>query len=240
MPIQHITELFALDEREFIIEAYRTLLQREPDEHGMAYYLGRLAQGYSKASVIVQLAQSQECQPHAQIEGLKILIAEERFASHWFFRFFNRQNRLEKIFRSNTSTLERIYRFLENRQAPEQRQEQFNRLLNNKSFRTEIDNDIVSDLYICLLGREPESESVISYYKGMDNWMEIIKTIISSEEFLVKISEINRVYNLNTAREEMKSDDERGLFRKINSNHGGVNSLQRTPLETHFKIYKDA
>jgi hypothetical protein len=76
MPIQHITELFALDGRAFVREAYRTLLSREPDEHGLAYYLGRLSMGYGKAGVIAQLAQCPDCRPHVEINGLKILLAD--------------------------------------------------------------------------------------------------------------------------------------------------------------------
>ncbi len=96
MPIQHITELFALNGRDFITEAYRNLLKREPDEHGMAYYMGRLAQGYGKAAVIAQLAQSTECRSWNGIKGLKRHIADERRAQHWFFGFFLRQTRIEK------------------------------------------------------------------------------------------------------------------------------------------------
>ena len=36
MRIQHIIELFALEGRDFITEAYRNLLDREPDLQGMA------------------------------------------------------------------------------------------------------------------------------------------------------------------------------------------------------------
>ncbi|GEM_PF-6467957 len=97
MTIKHITELFYLDGREFLIECYRNLLLREPDEHGLNYYLGRLAEGHSKASLILQLAKSPECRPHNEISGLKQLIAEEKRASNWFWRVFNRSKELEKI-----------------------------------------------------------------------------------------------------------------------------------------------
>lgn len=92
MSIQHITELFALDGREFVTEAYRNLLNREPDVHGMAYYLGRLAQGRGKAAVIAQLAKSPECKPHDEIKGLKRLIKDERHAKHWFWGSFANRN----------------------------------------------------------------------------------------------------------------------------------------------------
>jgi len=88
MPIQHIVELFALDGQDFITEAYRNLFGREPDPHGMAYYLGRLAMGYGKASVITDLAQSAESRPHREIIGLHKLIITERRANHWLWGRF--------------------------------------------------------------------------------------------------------------------------------------------------------
>lgn len=89
MAIKSITPLLFLDGREFLTECYRILLLREPDKRGIDYYLERLAQGYSKKSVIAQLAKSPECRPHNEIRGLKQLIADEQRAQHWFWRFFN-------------------------------------------------------------------------------------------------------------------------------------------------------
>ena len=96
MPIQHISELFALDGRAFVTEAYQNLLHREPDAHGLAYYLGRLSMGYGKAGVITQLAKSSECRPHDEIQGLQKLIADEQRAKHWFWGAFRRRNRQEE------------------------------------------------------------------------------------------------------------------------------------------------
>jgi O-antigen chain-terminating methyltransferase len=113
MAVEHITELFALDGRAFVTEAYRNLLNREPDEHGMAYYLGRLSMGYGKLGVIVQLAQSHECRPHDEIKGLKKLLTEEHHASHWFFRAFARRSRLERTLQSGLNNLTPIDQHLE-------------------------------------------------------------------------------------------------------------------------------
>lgn len=107
MPIQHITEIFAFEGRIFITEAYRNLLNREPDNHGMAYYLGRLAQGYGKASVIAQLAQSTESRPWGEIKGLKKLIADERRGQHWFWGWFGHRNRIERILQSSLEAVAR-------------------------------------------------------------------------------------------------------------------------------------
>jgi hypothetical protein len=108
MRAQHITELFALDGHEFVTEAYRHLLQREPDAHGMAYYLGRLAQGHGKSSVITQLARAPEYRPRDEIKGLKQLISGEHRARHWFFGLFGSRSRIEKTLQSSLTVLSQI------------------------------------------------------------------------------------------------------------------------------------
>ncbi|MBE7565877.1 glycosyltransferase [Acidithiobacillus sp. HP-11] len=108
MTIQHINELFALDGRLFVTEAYRILLKREPDEGGINYYLGRLARGYSKAAVIAQLAKSTECRPVDEIDGLKELIANEGRAQHWFWGLFGQRLRLERNLQIGINRLETL------------------------------------------------------------------------------------------------------------------------------------
>ena len=105
MPIQHIIELFALEGRDFITEAYRNLLDREPDPQGMAYYLGRLAMGYGKARVIMDLAQSKEAHPHHEIVGLAKLIQFEKRANHWLWGLFFRHRRRERLVRQQVSQI---------------------------------------------------------------------------------------------------------------------------------------
>lgn len=107
-PIQYIYELFIYDDQEFIIMAYRTLLNREPDPHGMNYYLGRLRMGYGKASIIVQLANSPETRPHDNIKGLGNLIKEEQQANHWFLGIFTRRQRAERLMQKNVGDLGRV------------------------------------------------------------------------------------------------------------------------------------
>lgn len=95
MTVKHIVELFALDGRDFINEAYLNLLKREPDEHGLMYYLGRLAQGQSKAAVIVQLAKSSESRPLEEIPGLKKLMVDFKRSKKLFWRWFGRGSQVE-------------------------------------------------------------------------------------------------------------------------------------------------
>jgi hypothetical protein len=92
MPIQHITELFSLDGSAFVAEAYRSILHREPDAHGLSYYLGRLAQGHSKASVIYQLTQSSDRNTQHTIKGLDALVKKEKGTVRWFNRLFVNNN----------------------------------------------------------------------------------------------------------------------------------------------------
>lgn len=106
--IQHIAELFILDERDFITVAYRTLLGREPDPVGMNYYLGRLRMGYGKASIIVQLAKSSEALPHSNIKGLAKLIKEEARTNHWFWGIFTSRQRTERFMQKNIDELMRL------------------------------------------------------------------------------------------------------------------------------------
>lgn len=105
MVVKHIVELFSLDGRDFITEVYLNLLMREPDEHGLMYYMGRLAQGHSKSAVIAQLAKSPECRPHTEVNGLKKIIFDELHSTHWFWGFWGRRNKFDKKLLENITSL---------------------------------------------------------------------------------------------------------------------------------------
>lgn len=92
MVIKNIEELFVYDGRDFVTEAYRNLLEREPDEHGLMYYLGRMAQGHNKANVIVQIAKSSECRNWDDIVGLKKLAIDVQRSNSWFWRWFGHRD----------------------------------------------------------------------------------------------------------------------------------------------------
>ena len=55
-----LDELLACHDQHFVRSAYQTLLGREPDPEGLAYYLGRLRAGYSKMRILAQLRLSDE------------------------------------------------------------------------------------------------------------------------------------------------------------------------------------
>jgi hypothetical protein len=196
MPIQHIAELFVFDGRDFVTEAYRNLLQREPDEHGMAYYLGRLAQGHGKATVIVQLAQSSECRPIDEIKGLNKLIAEERRAQHWFWGLFGYRIRLEKTLNSSllpVTRLEQQFQLL--REALVLQGQQIGELARQTASNRQIQIDdapklpseTVRQCFVDFLGREPESEETINHHARLATRDALQENLIQSEEFQHKL-----------------------------------------------------
>ena len=74
-----LEELISLNDKKFVRCAYRTLLDREPDPEGMAYYLRRIRMGFSKVQVLWQIKNSaegllQEC----NIPGLKNALEKYR------------------------------------------------------------------------------------------------------------------------------------------------------------------
>jgi len=66
-----LNEILSYDDDEFIRCAYTTLLLRQPDKTGYAYYLGKLNSGMSKIEVLVQLGLSKEALLHnVKVDGL--------------------------------------------------------------------------------------------------------------------------------------------------------------------------
>jgi glycosyltransferase involved in cell wall biosynthesis len=63
IPVAHnIQQLLAFDDQSFLYCAYRTLLGRDPDEVGIAYYIGRLQGGEKKIQILKELQNSAEGQ----------------------------------------------------------------------------------------------------------------------------------------------------------------------------------
>jgi Domain of unknown function (DUF4214) len=60
VPIQHVNQLFGLRGMDFISAAYKTVLGREADSQGSAYYAGRLAAEQDRAQILYELAISEE------------------------------------------------------------------------------------------------------------------------------------------------------------------------------------
>lgn len=73
----HVNDLLGFHDEEFIRNAYRAILQREPDDYGFPQYLGKLRSGrYSKIDILTSLRFSPEGQrANVPIEGLSRLSA---------------------------------------------------------------------------------------------------------------------------------------------------------------------
>lgn len=108
MKIHSIYELFVFDGEEFVAAAFKNLLGREPDEHGMAYYVGRLSLGYGKKSIIAQIAKSPECRTCNDIKDLKQIINEVQRSRHWFWSLFTLDRQKHNFMQSNLNMLARI------------------------------------------------------------------------------------------------------------------------------------
>jgi hypothetical protein len=215
MIVKNVVELFALDGTNFVTEVYRNLLMREPDEHGLNYYLGRLAQGYSKNDIIVELAKSPECRPLDEIYGLKKLVLEMQYTRHWFWRMFSRYKRFERAFYSGTTLLAQIRTelTLANQRldvlqntvqvtANEQTRQiknltqgtsqilimptELDELRNNSS---RLSQAAVKQAYEDILGRLPETE-LISYHAKIGSRSALRKALIESGEFHSKLKNI--------------------------------------------------
>lgn len=207
MPILHISELFALDRYQFVTQAYRNLLQHDPDSQGLAYYMGRLAQGYSKESVIFQLARSPHCRPYQEILGLEALIKSESRAQHWFWKFFVSRNRLEQALREGVTTLQvsskkqdegieqiklqlaQIHDALTSQmRATEQNIQALHshlasELMSEAGGKEPLSAESVCQIFQEILGREPENEEVIQQHARLESLEALREALINSDEF---------------------------------------------------------
>lgn len=95
--MQDTDQLISLKDTTFVTSTYQALLGRPPDPEGMQYYLRRIRAGYSKSSLLVQIADSSEAQALAiNLPGLNELRANQKKADHWFWGLFTRSNRIER------------------------------------------------------------------------------------------------------------------------------------------------
>lgn len=205
MSIENIYELCALEGAEFVTEVYRNLLGREPDEHGLAYYLGRLALGYGKEEVVAQIASSPECRPHDEIVGLKALISRARRLRHWFWRMFGHRDRWEKALKSGLTGLARIDgqlgslhgAMLAQAQQIGELVKQVAQLQSVLVAQTQIADggahlpiETVRQCYREILGREPENETVIGEQAKLGSIEKLRNVLLNSEEFQMRVNTV--------------------------------------------------
>lgn len=208
MAVKNIVELFVLDGSDFVNGVYQNLLMREPDEHGLMYYLGRLSQGYTKADVIAQVAQSPECRPLDEIAGLKKLTLDARRAKKWFRGWFTHPSRMEGAayicMNKYLASLQETLKFLTNEHVQKMdslvqqvAQVQFispeHGQIQDKPQR--LSSEAVKQAFIDILGRDPESTETISHHARLESYQALSDHLISSIEFqsrLVPLSEYAR------------------------------------------------
>ena len=124
--ISTLPELLACNDQQFVHCAYETLLRREPDPEGMAYYLGRLRTGFSKMTVVAQLRLSDEGKNYVpDLPDLDAAIKRHQKGRYpligWFFRQFSNMD--------GDSSSERRLRAIQNQifLISEGNQQQFNK-----------------------------------------------------------------------------------------------------------------
>ncbi|MEL5849775.1 MAG: DUF4214 domain-containing protein, partial [Candidatus Igneacidithiobacillus chanchocoensis] len=218
MKINHITEIFSFSEREFIRVAYENLLGRAPDEQGMRYYLGRLALGYSRSSIIFQLARSAEAKNLSSIQGLPGLLKQERFRQSGLGRllvFFGRGRRqsaqllsdqfgaisahLDRAANQLASAVELFAQFFAQWQAS--RENVVNRIeRSTSSIRPELQvatnptpplsKDDVTRAFHRILGRAPESAVVIEAHRHFPNLNALQQHLRQSAEYQARTASL--------------------------------------------------
>lgn len=86
--LDDIKKFFMLDNKNFVVQSYLTLLGRAPDHEGFKYYRERLEAGYSRVSILDQISRSKEFSDKKKMVGLKKLLWAEKGKRHWFLRLF--------------------------------------------------------------------------------------------------------------------------------------------------------
>ncbi len=209
MQVQNITELFSLSDVEFVTEAYRNLLGREPDERGLRYYLGRLARGYSRESVIAQLVDAPGAKHPEQIKGLPKLLKTHAWRKTWFGWIFSAligepkswmrmwlhhlsgiafvlgqirhaQEAGTRRLEDVSTQLTAIGKQLNALQHDNGRLEPFMPLPDSA---VTISREDVIRTFRKILGRNPESESAIQDHRGFSTIAELEQTLRRSAEY---------------------------------------------------------
>lgn len=175
MNLENISELLALTDRDFIIEAYNNILGREPDPHGMQFYMDMLANGGDKKNIVIQLGTSKEAHDkHSdQISGLKELVEKYRRSSKWSRLFLFWMGRVKgapleqrEITNASKSALMSIP------------------VLNDNL----LSRDVVRGAFYEILGREPENEDVIFAHRRVASEAELKKILLDSDEYKTKLA----------------------------------------------------
>lgn len=112
-----ISDLLELNDISFVWKTYQTVLRREPDREGMKFYLAKVREGFSKESIIADIASSKEGQSlSSDIPDLQDFMDRQRQNKHWLSRWFKTEsesekertiNRVENLLSRNQEVLEK-------------------------------------------------------------------------------------------------------------------------------------
>ena len=113
-----IEGLLALDDLEFVICSYWTLLGREPDSPGLEHYLRRLRAGAAKLRLVFELVASPEGrQAGTTLPGLRAAVRSHRLATipviGWCYRRFRQMegdSPIERRLRTIETAISRLVR----------------------------------------------------------------------------------------------------------------------------------
>ncbi len=239
MSVKNIEELFVYDGREFVIEVYRNLLNRDPDEHGLAYYLGRLEQGHSKAEVIAQLAKSSECRPLHDVTGLKALSIDTQRKNFWLSKWFGYRSRIESAVYIGTKKLAQLDTQLANinmnlaslRGVLQATANDHIHLIKNlaglvaQNQITSPDSDLLHDkpqkllpetvthIFMDILGRVPESTEVINQYAKLESPQALCDVLMLSDEFQTILANLPISARIIFSRRLYMQNAKKGLSR---------------------------
>lgn len=94
LSVTTLDELLACNGQQFVRSAFQTILGREPDPEGLAYYIARLRAGYSKMRTVQQLRLSKEgFANEVRLPGLDAAINRYKrgqyIAIGWLFRLLD-------------------------------------------------------------------------------------------------------------------------------------------------------
>jgi GT2 family glycosyltransferase len=87
VPARDLAELLQYQAREFVVCAYKTLLDRDPDRRGEQFYLNRVLNGTPKIQILMEIADSEEARKRGVVvNGLEPAMKRYRSAQNVFYR----------------------------------------------------------------------------------------------------------------------------------------------------------
>ncbi|SJZ89794.1 Glycosyltransferase, GT2 family [Trichlorobacter thiogenes] len=148
-----LEKLLSYDDEDFIRSSYLTLLGREPDPDGQAYYLARLRAGISKIEILACLHLSEEGRIWgAELIGLKDIILRHRLLKIPVLGSVLRLAGIKPVGRS----IQQKMQSNKTRLSP-------NAVDTLEELMSYNDEDFIRFSYLTLLGREPDPEGCAYY-----------------------------------------------------------------------------